>query len=246
MWNKGFWTDGAGSYVLAILLALTIRWALMEAYVIPSGSMLPSLLIRDHIFVNKIVYGIRFPFSEEWLWKFRSPKRGEVIVFKYPKDKSTFYIKRVVGLPGDRVDFIKGHVYINDEKVALAPPMEDGNFAWVRDKDFQDNGMTDVKADYKHMREKLGDIEHDVLLRKGAYEYDPPFRGLIVDDDCLFVLGDNRNRSRDSRFWGCAPSKNILGRAMFVWLSCDETLPVAEFLCSPLHIRWGRLLHWVK
>ena len=84
MGNKKFWTEGYGSFAIAILIALSIRWALMEAYVIPSASMLPSLLIHDHIFVNKLVFGVRVPFSEEWLVKFRLPKRGEVIVFKYP------------------------------------------------------------------------------------------------------------------------------------------------------------------
>lgn len=246
MFNKKFWTEGAGSYVLAILLALTIRWAFMEAYVIPSGSMLPSLLIRDHIFVNKFVYGVRIPFSEEWLMKFRSPKRGEVIVFKYPEDKSTFFIKRVVGLPGDKVAFKKGNIYINDEKVELEAPKEEGNFAWLRDKDFQESGMPDVKTDYEHWREQLGEIEHDVLLKKGVYENEHPFAAVEVPANSLFVMGDNRNRSKDSRSWGFVPEENVLGRAMFVWLSCEETLPVVEFLCNPLELRWGRFFYWVK
>ncbi|MCB0413747.1 MAG: signal peptidase I, partial [Bdellovibrionales bacterium] len=94
--SKEFWTEGAGSFLVAIAIALFIRWALLEAYVIPSGSMLPSLLINDHIFVNKSIYGLRFPFTEEWMVKFAEPKRGEVIVFKYPENISMFYIKRVV------------------------------------------------------------------------------------------------------------------------------------------------------
>jgi signal peptidase I len=101
--SKKFWTDGWGSIFLAIMVALTIRWAFFEAYVIPSGSMFPSLLLHDHIFVNKFVYGLRVPFSEKWLVKFSEPKRGDVVVFKYPRDMSTFFIKRVVGLPGDRI-----------------------------------------------------------------------------------------------------------------------------------------------
>src|SRR5580765_5044118 len=92
-----------GSLLLAIAFALSIRWCLVEAYVIPSGSMLPSLLIQDHIFVNKLVYGIRVPFSKEWLLRFRLPTKGEVIVFKYPEDESTFFIKRVIGTPGDKI-----------------------------------------------------------------------------------------------------------------------------------------------
>lgn len=261
MFNKKFWTEGAGSYALAILLALTIRWAFMEAYVIPSGSMLPSLLIRDHIFVNKFVYGLRVPFSESWLVKFRMPKRGEVIVFKYPEDKSTFYIKRVVGLPGDKVEFKQGHIFINNEEIKLETPLTvetqtspekavtvqaTGNFAWLRDKDFQEGSPMDTVNDYEHWREKLGGIEHDVLLRRGKALEDAPFGPVEVPQNSLFVLGDNRHRSRDSRYWGFVPEENILGRAMFVWMSCEETLPVVTFLCNPLEMRWGRFFHWVE
>ena len=88
--SRYFWTEGFGSIFLAVFAALFIRWGFFEAYVIPSGSMLPSLLIHDHIFVNKFIYGLRIPFSEQWLFKFKEPERGEVIVFKYPLDKNTF------------------------------------------------------------------------------------------------------------------------------------------------------------
>ena len=115
--SKHFWTEGWGSFAVAIGIALVIRWALVEAYVIPSASMLPSLLIHDHIFVNKLAYGIRAPFSENWLTKFREPTRGEVIVFKYPKDMSTFFIKRIVGIPGDKVKFENGILYINAHRL---------------------------------------------------------------------------------------------------------------------------------
>src|SRR5262245_37649269 len=99
---KGSWLEGLGSLVLAIVVALAIRWALIEAYTIPSGSMIPSLLIHDHIFVNKLVYGLRVPFSQDWVVRFGEPQRGEVIVFRYPEDPSQFFIKRVVGVPGDK------------------------------------------------------------------------------------------------------------------------------------------------
>jgi len=261
MFNKKFWTEGAGSYALAIFLALTIRWALMEAYVIPSGSMLPSLQIRDHIFVNKFVYGLRVPFSESWLVKFRLPKRGEVIVFKNPQEPSTFFIKRVIGVPGDTVAFKEGRIYLNGEKIELTPPAEaggtapndptvlvaSGNYKWLRDKDFQDGGTPmDTVGDYEHWMEKLGNVDHDVLLRKGVYSVEPAWGPVTVPPNSLFVMGDNRNRSHDSRAWGFVPEENILGRAMFVWLSCEETLPVVTFLCNPTTLRWGRFFHWVE
>jgi signal peptidase I len=254
MFTKKFWTEGLGSYFLAIMLALTIRWGFMEAYVIPSGSMLPSLLIRDHIFVNKFVYGLRVPFSESWLAKFRSPERGEVIVFKKPEDKSIFFIKRVVGLPGDSIAFKEGKIYINDEVVGLIKPEETGhsdeankNYSWLRDRDFQEGGSVDTVNDYEHWREKLGDVEHDVLLRKGRAQEEAPFGPVTVPPNSLFVMGDNRHRSHDSRGWGFVPEENILGRAMFVWLSCEEVFGAIPIpLCKPTTIRWGRFFHWVE
>ncbi len=262
MFSKRFWSEGLGSYFLAIMLALTIRWALMEAYVIPSGSMLPSLLIRDHIFVNKFVYGLRVPFSESWLVKFRLPKRGEVIVFKNPEEKSTFYIKRVVGLPGDTIMFKEGRIHLNGEKIELQAPgrvaenptnpnepvtMEaSGNYKWLRDKDFQEGKPMETVADYEHWMEKIGSVEHDVLLRKGQYMTEPTWGPVTVPPNSLFVMGDNRNRSSDSRIWGFVPEENILGRAMFVWLSCEETISFVPFLCNPTTLRWGRFFHWVE
>src|SRR5688500_14140904 len=99
--TRRFWTEGLGSFVVAISIALFIRWALIETYVTASGSMIPTLFVNDHIFVNKIVYGLRIPFSEDWIFRLGPPERGEVVVFKYPEDRSRFYIKRVVGVGGD-------------------------------------------------------------------------------------------------------------------------------------------------
>ncbi len=233
--GKKFWTEGWGSTIIAILIALTIRWALMEAYVIPSGSMLPSLLIHDHIFVNKATYGVRVPFSETWLVKFREPERGEVIVFKYPHEKDNFFIKRVVGLPGDKIFWSQGKLYVNDELVETTDAQTTDLFDRLRDKD-----LGAPRSEFNHYTEILGEYKHSILLNKvinGGPTYGPTF----VPEDQLFVMGDNRDNSADSRKWGYVPQENILGRAMFVWLSCDEMMPVASFLCNPLTIRWGRL-----
>ena len=247
MFNKRFWTHGAGSYALAIGVALTIRWAFMEAYVIPSPSMLPALLIHDHIFVNKSIYGIRVPFSENWLIEFGKPKRGEVIVFKFPRDKSTFYIKRVVGIPGDKVYYEDGNLFINDKQVPRTPATEEGGFSYVKDVDFQSGGQLpfETKADFEHYIEEIDNKKFDVLLRRGSYmgsRYGPVY----VPEGQLFVMGDNRSRSSDSREWDFVPHENILGRAMFVWLSCEKTLPVVSFLCNPFTIRGTRFFHQVK
>ena len=136
--TKQFWTEGPGSFAVAILIALTIRWGLMEAYVIPSGSMLPSLLIHDHIFVNKLVYGVRVPFTKKWLLENSDPERGEVIVFKNPEQPNIFYIKRVVGIPGDKVLIQNGDLYINDNVVEKQVPQDKKDeFNWLRDEDFK-------------------------------------------------------------------------------------------------------------
>lgn len=248
--NRGFWKDGLGSFVIAIGIALTIRWGLMEAYVIPSASMFPSLLINDHIFVNKFVYGLRVPFSENWLVKFNEPQRGEVIVFKYPVDPSTFFIKRVVGLPGDKIQYSRGKLYINDQLVDKVVPENSKDFDWLNDVDFQKGGrFDDAKANYTHWTEKLGDVDHSILIRRGedlSQSITNNYGPTEVPADHLFVMGDNRDNSSDSRVWGFVPKKNILGRAMFVWLSCDETLKWVPFLCDPTEVRLKRFFHSIE
>lgn len=241
--NKHFWTEGPGSFAVAILIALTIRWGLMEAYVIPSGSMLPSLLINDHIFVNKFVYGLRVPFTKNWLYKNNDPQRGEVIVFKYPEDPGVFYIKRVVGVPGDKVLVENGDLYVNDDLVEKQVPQEKkSEYNWLLDRDF--NGTL---SSHIHWEENLDGKNYSVLLQKRR-------RGKVsgpyyVPEDSYFVLGDNRDHSKDSREWqetNYVPRDNLVGRAMFVWLSCENKLPVIGILCTPTSLRWRRFFHGVE
>ncbi len=254
--NKLFWIEGWGSMGLAILAALTIRWLLLEAYVIPSGSMFPSLLKNDHIFVNKITYGIRFPFSEKWMVKFREPERGEVVVFKYPKDMSTFFIKRIIGVPGDKIKFENGKLYINDRAQEKVVPKSSRDFDYLREEDFKnEGGYQDTKVNYAHFTELLEVglrdqkeskiAEHSILMKKGEMLGFPGDGEWIVPEDSLFVMGDNRYSSSDSRFWGFVPQKNILGKAGFVWLSCEEMLPVVSVICNPLAVRGTRFFHAV-
>ncbi len=251
MKTRLFWTEGKGSMVLAVLAALTIRWLFLEAYVIPSGSMFPSLLKFDHIFVNKMVYGIRAPFSESWIVKFNEPQRGEVIVFKYPKDMGTFFIKRIVGIPGDKIKFENGILYVNDHIQEKVVPKSSKDFDYLREEDFKSEGSyQDTKANYVHFTEKLDGpkdtvVEHSILMKKGDILGFPGDGEWVVPPDSLFCMGDNRYNSHDSRFWGFVPQKNILGRAGFVWLSCEEMLPFLPFICNPLTVRGTRFLHFI-
>ena len=183
------------SILLPILLILIFRWILFEPYIIPSGSMIPTLQIHDHILVKKFAYGVRLPFSEKWLLEWSSIQRDDVIVFKYPKDPNVFYIKRVVGVPGDQVESIEQTIYVNGKKI---------------------QGSSQISTE--------------------------DFEAVIVPEESFFVMGDNRYASSDSRVWGFVPQKNILGKAWIVWLSCEEMLPNAQFLCDPQTMKWDRVL----
>ena len=175
--EKKWKIKGLGGWVLTILAAMTLRWGVAEAYVIPSESMEPTLQVSDRIFVNKLAYGVRLPFSKYWLSKFQEPKRGDVIVFRYPLDESVFYVKRVIGLPGDKIEYTeKGELFVND-----------------------------VLWDESHYETKLSSSIHR------------SFGPAIVPEHQLFVMGDNRDNSSDSRVWGFLPEDNILGKAVIQW-----------------------------
>lgn len=248
--GRRFWTEGVGSFVLAIGLALGVRWAFFEAYVIPSPSMLPTLLKNDFIFVNKFIYGIRAPLSEKWLVQWSHPKRGDVVVFKYPADRNKYFIKRVVGLPGDRVLYENGNLYVNEQLVEKTIPQElRDEWLWLRDSDFPGDEAAGGRALYVQWEERIGDQSHSIILRKSGGS-SSTFGPITVPDGHYVVLGDNRDNSQDSRMWEpdnqFVPRELLVGRASWVWLSCESTLPVLTFLCNPLTIRWKRIFHVIK
>ncbi len=214
MRGRSFWTDGPGSFLLAVVLALTVRWAIFEAYVIPSPSMLPTLLVNDHIFVDKLSFGLRVPFTEKWLVRWGEPKRGDVVVFKHPQDLKLFFVKRVVGLPGDRIFYENGNLYVNDQLVTRkVPDALSGDWQWVNDSDFPGEAGQGGRQNYTHWEESIDNHEYSVLVRNGSRS-EPGFGPYTVPPEQFFVIGDNRDNSEDSRGW--APgAERATGKVIF-------------------------------
>ena len=224
---KGTWLIALTELFGAILFVLAIRWALFEPYAIPSGSMIPTLLIHDHILVNKFAYGLRIPFKKDYLLRWSTPKRGEIIVFRSVENEDVYVVKRVVGLPGDKVQIeADGGLTINGEPI-VTKPVQAG----------QVEGLSEF-SDYHWLQETLGE-KHFTTLRLDATN--APTGPFTVGENELFMMGDNRENSADSRFWGPLPLDHVLGRASVIWLSCEETLREASRICNPTTIRWKRM-----
>jgi signal peptidase I len=240
--SKGRWLlENFLSLALALLLVFMIRSSIVEAFKIPSGSMIPTLLIGDHIFVNKFAYGFKIPFSDlltdhpVYLVKRDPPKHGDIIVFMYPKDESFYYIKRVIGVPGDVVEIKNKVVYINHKLVPREPVKPE-----VAEKVFK--SLDDPKytpASLDVFNEHLDTATHLMMLDKNSFmgESHGP---VTVPDESLFVMGDNRDFSNDSRFWGFVPMRNVKGRAFVIWLSFWPNWADSQFFWHPERI--GTLL----
>ncbi len=181
------------------MVVLIVRGFLVEPFQIPSGSMLPTLEAGDYILVNKFSYGLRSPLGYFKLVDLGEPERGDVIVFRYPENPEIDYIKRVVGIPGDRLKYVNKILYINDEPAMIKPL-----HPYAKDPRFME------------LQEKLGEITHNVL--HNPYESSMPVGEIVVPENSYFVLGDNRDNSRDSRYWNFVPDENLKGRAFMIWL----------------------------
>jgi signal peptidase I len=204
----------ARSFFPVIVIVLVLRSFLVEPFRIPSGSMMPTLLVGDFILVNKFAYGIRLPVIDKKVIDVGSPKRGDVIVFRFPQDPSTDYIKRVVGLPGDRISYYHKTLYINGQP---APQQPLGNYIG--------SGSGAGWSGTSLRLERLCEVEHEILVRTQQGE-NPMCRVLmegnfIVPSEEYFVMGDNRDNSNDSRCWGTVPEENLVGRAFMIWMNWD-------------------------
>lgn len=223
--HKSIFREYVEAIVIAVFIALCLRAFVIEAFKIPTGSMIPTLKIGDHIFVNKFIYGLRIPYTKIRFFEFKTPKRGDIAVFIFPLDNSKDYIKRVIGLPGDAIEIKEGILYINGEAIEKTPQSDRLILADIKEED---------KFDL--FKEKTGGVEHYTQY----FRYDEPqnYGPRTVPENKLFVMGDNRNRSYDSRGWGFVPMANIKGKALFVWLSLnsDERYP----LIGLPKIRWER------
>lgn len=209
-----FLVDLARSLLPIFIIVLILRSFLVEPFRIPSGSMMPTLLVGDFILVNKFTYGIRLPVINQKIISISEPKRGDVVVFRYPEDPKIPYIKRVVGLPGDHLMYHIANkvLYINGEPI---PQKIVGSYQGVG----EGSGMTG--ADEKI--ENLQGVEHSVLLYQNRnFNAVMPYINMTIPPKHYFVLGDNRDNSRDSRFWGTVPEENLIGKAFLIWMNWDR------------------------
>jgi signal peptidase I len=207
------------SFFPVLLLVLLVRSFLFEPFRIPSGSMMPTLLVGDFIFVNKYAYGLRLPVLNKKILENGKPQRGDIIVFRLPSDPSINYIKRLVGLPGDTIRYADKKLYVNGQPIEAA-------VTGFYDGEDQIGSVLGT--------EKLGNIEHRVLLIPGMRSVEGTF---VVPAGHYFMMGDNRDNSKDSRYIGAIPEENLVGKAAVIWLNFDFSLSHAP--------RWERIGHSV-
>ncbi len=225
-----WWVSTGVSLFPVILFVFILRSFLFEPFRIPSGSMMPTLKQGDFILVNKYEYGVRLPIINKKIIDIGQPARGDVLVFRYPVDPAMDYIKRVVGLPGDKVDYIDKTLYINGKEV---PTQYVGEYY-----------EPDRGSYTREYTESLAKLKNQILVDKSQRQTYHPIQSFPDMDQChyslagvscevpaghYFVMGDNRDNSLDSRYWGFVPDQNIVGRAFFIWMNFGEMSRIGRF-----------------
>ncbi len=214
-----------------ILVVLVLRSFLAEPFRIPSGSMMPTLLVGDFILVNKFSYGVRLPVLNTKFINVGEPKRGDVAVFRFPKDPSIDYIKRIVGVPGDTIAYYNKQLFVNGE-----PAIQEGLGPYLG------SGAGAAMTGNQMRSEQLPGVKHNILIDPGKGTMEGEF---LVPEGKYFAMGDNRDNSNDSRYWGFVPEENLVGKAFMIWLSwdCDLNRAVSWSCQAPVGERVGQSIN---
>jgi len=227
--KKTFYKEWIEPFLIAAVVALFIRQFGVEAFKIPSGSMIPTLTIGDHLLVNKLLYGPRIPFTDSRFFRGAEPKRGDIIVFKFPEDESKNFIKRIVGVPGDKIEIRKGILRINDQPVLLTEVKE-------AEQKGQSSGQVSLWGKPQVFDEQLGTVTHRLQYLRDQSGTD--FGPVLVPKESVFVMGDNRDNSQDSRVWKFVKYEKILGKALIIYWSWDGN--------DGRWLRWERIGNLIK
>jgi signal peptidase I len=242
------WVEQCKGVFPVIAVVLVLRSFLFEPFQIPSGSMMPTLLVGDFILVQKFAYGIKEPLNNRTLIETGHPKRGDVVVFKYPEEPTIDYIKRVVGLPGDRIIYRNKQLFIQPACPSgqACPAIAKVEQTFLHSGDFLQAGVP-----LERYQEQLGTVSHKILKNPEQPDYVPMYfhqagnqaDEWVVPEGHYFAMGDNRDNSKDSRFWGFVPERNLVGKAVLIWISFefdrDPSSPIPGWV--PTGVRFNRV-----
>jgi signal peptidase I len=250
---QGAVAEFAQSVFPILLIILLLRSFVYEPFRIPSASMMPTMLAGDFILVEKFSYSLRDPLWRKQLLDTGTAKRGDIAVFKYPPQDQIDFIKRIIGVPGDRIIYRNKTIYLEPACVAEQAECPQQLQVVARDVAEQDSIDFNGASPLLRYREQLGEVSHEILIDPSAFArerfyYQQTDRRTqadewIVPEGHYFFMGDNRDNSEDSRFWGFVPEQNLVGRAVFIWMSFEMDRPANSWLPQwvPTGVRWHRL-----